>query len=317
VLGVCCWAPLLTTVGVFAIGSTPGSTNGALGSFPTARGASRGYCSGPRRPRWCASRRPNSASCERRRRGLCCALATHVPLVHDAALALRLSRALLSGSHHNAIVYHARAPRSATCSTRGCGTFSPTASGLSDCCAFLPHTRSRSALSDNHSSDAAECVGEQRQQRQRRRPAPRTAAGKERQAHDYQLKANLFVTARRMVRVSRDALTSELLSTSSTASAAGVASPTTRRCASACSSTSSSWRHCCRDVQSLHGHGMHAVLNSSGPCSDSRRRSATPEPDQLPNSASRTRPRVGVAWWAFDDARLLNLKKQIFGSFEV
>jgi hypothetical protein len=60
------------------------------------------------------------------------------------------------------------------------------------------------------------------QQRQRRRPAARSSTGRhavdERHAHDYQLKANLFVTmqveigtARRMVRVSRDALTSELL----------------------------------------------------------------------------------------------------------
>ncbi len=57
------------------------------------------------------------------------------------------------------------------------------------------NTRARSALSGNYSSDAAECVGEQRQQRKRRRPAGCAAARRhvvdERHAHDYQLKANL------------------------------------------------------------------------------------------------------------------------------
>jgi hypothetical protein len=47
---------------VFAIGSTPASTT-ARSAASTARGASRSFCSGPRRPRWRASRRPSGASC--------------------------------------------------------------------------------------------------------------------------------------------------------------------------------------------------------------------------------------------------------------
>jgi hypothetical protein len=81
------------------------------------------------------------------------------------------------------------------------------------------HTRSRSAQSGNYSSDAAEALASSddggdllRAQLHKRN------AVDERHAHDYQLKANLFVTmqeeigtAKRMVRVSRDALTSKLL----------------------------------------------------------------------------------------------------------
>ncbi len=140
---------------VFAIDSTPGSTT-ARSAASTARGASRSLCSGPRRARWRASRRPNGASCalpsrvrpaaSRRLRAAVCALfeerllplasgvdaafvallAAHVRLVHDAALALRLSRrplgnplrrynvlapldARLSGSQRHAIVSRTRA----------------------------------------------------------------------------------------------------------------------------------------------------------------------------------------------------------------
>ncbi len=78
-------------------------------------------------------------------------LAAHVPLVHDAALALRLSRRPLrqaaaplqragaarrapSAARSATRSCLARAPRSATCSARDCGTtrstFSPTASCL-------------------------------------------------------------------------------------------------------------------------------------------------------------------------------------------
>ena len=78
-------------------------------------------------------------------------LAAHVPFVHDAALALRLSRRPLrqaaaplqragtarracSAARSATRSCRARAPRSATCLTRGCGTaratFSPTASCL-------------------------------------------------------------------------------------------------------------------------------------------------------------------------------------------
>jgi hypothetical protein len=60
----------------------------------------------------------------------------------------------------------AHAPRSATCSTRGCGatraTFSPTASCLPTAARFwcrgAQHTRSRSTLSGNCSSEAAEAL---------------------------------------------------------------------------------------------------------------------------------------------------------------
>jgi hypothetical protein len=40
----------------------PASTTARLAASPT-RGASRSYCSGLRRPRWRASRRPSGASC--------------------------------------------------------------------------------------------------------------------------------------------------------------------------------------------------------------------------------------------------------------
>jgi hypothetical protein len=207
---------------VFAINSTPGSTT-ARSVASTTRGASRSFCSGPRRHRWRASRRPSGASCAlpsrtrlaacRRLRAAVCArssnsaccrwrvapLAAHVPLVHDAALALRLSRRPLRQAaaplqragaarrEHQRLasqrdrVTHRR--RCATCSTwllrHYASDFLADSELFADCCAFLAQvrhsTRSRSVLSGNNSSDAAECVGEQQRQRRATRSCTRAA----------------------------------------------------------------------------------------------------------------------------------------------
>ena len=51
------------TAGTIRLVLAIGSTTTARSAASTARGASRSFCSGPRRPRWCASRRPSGASC--------------------------------------------------------------------------------------------------------------------------------------------------------------------------------------------------------------------------------------------------------------